>query len=223
MQHNDDEEEDDRKRPAKPWGAGFDDSERPSKRSRIRIESRPPQEGDDNASWTPEMHRAFVQAIFNVGINRASPGVITQNMKAHPEDLTAERIKSHLQKFRKNKEKSVQNFMEEYESALSHKIAAARRGPTSGSALPQETSDGLGSETAANLTFASLMQTAQQSAEQTFSLPALFNPTRRLSTTAQDLLQAFPSLDISASEVRLPYPNLSPKNCKPPLEGPFST
>ena len=216
MQHNNDEEEDDRKRPAKPWGAGFDDSERPSKRSRIEIESRPPQ-GDDNASWTPEMHRAFVQAIFNVGINRASPGVITQNMKAHPEDLTAERIKSHLQKFRKNRDKSVQNFMEEYESVLSHKIAASRRGPSSAGAMPQETSDGWGSETAANLTFASLMQTAQHSADQTFSLPALLIPTRRLSTAAQDLPPVFPSIDISASEVRLPYPNLSPQELHTPL------
>ena len=113
----------------------------------------------------------------------------------------------------------MQNFMEEYDSVLSQKIAAARRGPSSsaGTAAPQETTDGLGSERAANLTFACLMQTAQQSTEHAFSLPAMFHPARRLSSTAQDLLQAFPSVDISASEVRLPYPNLSPQELQTPL------
>jgi SHAQKYF class myb-like DNA-binding protein len=72
----------------------------------------------ESSTWTWELHRSFVHSVFLVGISRSSPAVVTQYMQLHPEAMTAERIKSHLQKFRKNKDKSIEDFMSEYDTYL---------------------------------------------------------------------------------------------------------
>jgi SHAQKYF class myb-like DNA-binding protein len=81
-------------------------------------------EDDDNDrsydAWTEQQHEEFVAAIFDVGMKQSSPSVIMENMtrcKGVPM-ITSERIKSKLQKYRNNKEKSKQEFMEEYHSFL---------------------------------------------------------------------------------------------------------
>lgn len=68
-------------------------------------------------TWPDELHRDFVSAIFDVGLKHSSPSTIIEHMPKHP-DITTERIKSHLQKYRVNRSKSKQEFMSSYESSL---------------------------------------------------------------------------------------------------------
>jgi len=65
--------------------------------------------------WTEAHHRDFVEAVFKIGVVQASPSVILENMTQKPPALTSERVKSHLQKYRNHKEKSIQDFMKEYD------------------------------------------------------------------------------------------------------------
>ena len=82
-----------------------------SKRARVKENTM------DGDGWTePALHSQFVKAIHNLGVHQASPSVIMEHMTLHHADLTSERVKSHLQKFRKNNEKSTADFMQEYES-----------------------------------------------------------------------------------------------------------
>lgn len=50
-------------------------------------------------TWPDELHRDFVSAVFDVGLKHSSPSTILEHMPKHPQ-ITSERIKSHLQKFR---------------------------------------------------------------------------------------------------------------------------
>lgn len=83
---------------------------------------------DDGDDWYPEQHRAFVTAVFDEGMKHASPSVIMESMK-DTELITSERVKSHLQKFRKRKEKSKADFMDEYDRCLTKFMAES--GPKS--------------------------------------------------------------------------------------------
>ena len=75
-------------------------------------------DGDDGDGYwgSPDVHRALVAAIFEEGLKHSSPSVIMENMVYAPEELTSERVKSHLQKFRKSHTREKQKFMEEYNS-----------------------------------------------------------------------------------------------------------
>ena len=87
---------------------------------------------EEELLWTEEMHRNFVTAIYDTGVAQSSPSVILENMDQLPTDgtaaaaaaaaasssLTSERVKSHLQKYRKNKHKSKEEFLKEYDSFL---------------------------------------------------------------------------------------------------------
>jgi SHAQKYF class myb-like DNA-binding protein len=66
-------------------------------------------------------HRDFVSAIFSLGLTHCSPSVIMEEMKHLPKDISRENIKSHLQKFRKTADKSVEDFMQEFDAFL-HRI-----------------------------------------------------------------------------------------------------
>jgi len=74
----------------------------------------------DNSAWPEEQHRDFVAAIFEIGLKHASPAVILENMNQKVETITSERVKSKLQKYRssKNKEKSKNEFMDQYSDFL---------------------------------------------------------------------------------------------------------
>ena len=69
--------------------------------------------------WPEVLHRDFVAAIFDVGLKNSSPNAILDFMSsaANP-DVTTERIKSHLQKFRLNRTKSQADFMVSYDESL---------------------------------------------------------------------------------------------------------
>eukprot|EP00980_Cylindrotheca_fusiformis_P027335 scaffold20012_cov179-Cylindrotheca_fusiformis.AAC.3 len=68
-------------------------------------------------TWPEDLHRDFVSAIFDVGLKHSSPSTIIEHMPKNP-DITTERIKSHLQKYRIHRAKSKQEFMSSYEASL---------------------------------------------------------------------------------------------------------
>jgi SHAQKYF class myb-like DNA-binding protein len=86
------------------------------KTSSEKVEGEPP--------WSESQNRDFVGAILEVGLQHASPAVIMQGMKDVPPDLTSERVKSHLQKFRKNKDKNKEDFLDEHDAWMRYKKRA---------------------------------------------------------------------------------------------------
>jgi len=77
----------------------------------------------ERSDLSEEEHRAFVSAIFNVGIQESSPMAILDHMnkrsKKEYEGLNLEKVKSKLQKYRKNKSKYKAEFMDAYDTACS--------------------------------------------------------------------------------------------------------
>ncbi|OEU20354.1 hypothetical protein FRACYDRAFT_268222 [Fragilariopsis cylindrus CCMP1102] len=78
--------------------------------------------GNDN-EWNEDKHEKFVSSIFEIGLKNASPAIIMENMISTKhtqkvEMITSERVKSKLQKYRNNKEKSKHEFMDKYCSYL---------------------------------------------------------------------------------------------------------
>ena len=68
-------------------------------------------------TWPEDLHRDFVSAIFDVGLKHASPSSIMEHMPKH-DQITTERIKSHLQKYRLHRVKSKKEFISSYEASL---------------------------------------------------------------------------------------------------------
>ena len=68
--------------------------------------------------WSEELHRDFVSAIFDFGVTNASPAVILKQMMIKDSEVTSERVKSHLQKYRIHRDRSKQQFMTEYDESL---------------------------------------------------------------------------------------------------------
>lgn len=64
-----------------------------------------------------DLHRDFVSAIFDVGLKHSSPSAILEHMPQH-EQITTERIKSHLQKYRLHRIKSKKEFISSYEASV---------------------------------------------------------------------------------------------------------
>lgn len=63
--------------------------------------------------WPPELHIAFVECLFELGMKAASPKVLLELMPETP-GLTGEHIKSHLQKYRLMKDRSKKEFVEHF-------------------------------------------------------------------------------------------------------------
>ena len=79
--------------------------------------------------WSQETHRAFVEAMFVVGLSSASPSIILDGMENNADiNLTNERVKSHLQKFRISRAKNTEQFMKDYDAWLRKAIKAATTG-----------------------------------------------------------------------------------------------
>ncbi|GMI40304.1 hypothetical protein TeGR_g9837, partial [Tetraparma gracilis] len=71
--------------------------------------------------WPDSLHKLFVQAVFDVGLKQSSPSAILAIMQPrapNPGDITTERLKSHLQKFRLHKGKSKGEFADSYDDVL---------------------------------------------------------------------------------------------------------
>lgn len=81
-------------------------------------------------SWTAEQHRDFACAVFLAGMRTSSPAVILDSLQKgsteinhyanlsilSPATITSANVKSHLQKYRKNKERNLKDFLEGYDS-----------------------------------------------------------------------------------------------------------
>lgn len=68
-------------------------------------------------TWPEDLHRDFVAAVFDVGLKHSSPSTILESMPKH-EQITSERVKSHLQKYRIHRIKSKKEFMSSYDEGL---------------------------------------------------------------------------------------------------------
>uniref|UniRef100_A0A7S4A8L5 Myb-like domain-containing protein n=1 Tax=Pseudo-nitzschia australis TaxID=44445 RepID=A0A7S4A8L5_9STRA len=93
---------------------------------------------DNRDDWTEEQHRNFVSTIFEIGLKNASPAIVLENMTQKMETITSERVKSKLQKYRskKNKDKSKEEFMENYCAFLERiKSIQASSSPGTGMAI----------------------------------------------------------------------------------------
>ena len=77
--------------------------------------------------WSNDLHRRFMGAIFDIGIQIARPKTIFATMESVgiPDGLTPENIKSHLQKYRKNSKKSRDRFLEQFDIAF--ELASERK------------------------------------------------------------------------------------------------
>lgn len=79
--------------------------------------------------WPDELHRLFVAAIFDVGLKNASPKALLALMgSAGPgAGLTTEHLKSHLQKYRLNYERSRQEFLDFYDQSAKKNLKRRRK------------------------------------------------------------------------------------------------
>ncbi|CAI5730682.1 unnamed protein product [Peronospora destructor] len=79
--------------------------------------------------WPNDLHRLFVAAIFDVGLKNASPKALLALMEAAGPDsgLTTEHLKSHLQKYRLNYERSRMEFLEYYDRSSKRNLKRRRR------------------------------------------------------------------------------------------------
>ncbi|TMW69413.1 hypothetical protein Poli38472_001569 [Pythium oligandrum] len=68
-------------------------------------------------AWPDDLHRLFVAAIFDLGLKNASPKALLPFMQPSASDagLTTEHLKSHLQKYRLNYDKSRAEFLSYYD------------------------------------------------------------------------------------------------------------
>lgn len=103
---------------------------RPKRRlaEELRDEYSPKRQGRQAGEWNEKQHRAFVAAVFEAGLKHASPSVIMEQMTLSMAAITSERVKSHLQKYRNNKEKNKAQFMEEYDTFLSKALTVGTAG-----------------------------------------------------------------------------------------------
>ncbi|KAG2772942.1 hypothetical protein JG687_00011455 [Phytophthora cactorum] len=91
--------------------------------------------------WPDDLHRLFVAAIFDVGLKNASPKALLALMEAAGPNsgLTTEHLKSHLQKYRLNYERSRMEFLEYYDRSAKRNLKRRRR-------QAQHRASGVGSE-----------------------------------------------------------------------------
>lgn len=68
--------------------------------------------------WTPELHRRFTAAVFDIGLKACTPKSLLAALAAYQEDITTDHIKSHLQKYRANSKTSRAEFLADYDRAM---------------------------------------------------------------------------------------------------------
>ena len=195
----------------------------------------PPEEAnredeEEDEEWSEETHRAFVDAIFDAGLSHSSPSVIYEQMSRRPAVLTNERIKSHLQKYRKNKTKSKEDFMQEYDSFLRRALSAGGIGSnTSSSAgglgghaviapatMLQMMGGGKasGGGIAALLTYLELAERKASKSTDSSAAAAVanFSSIHSVDKSAEELFERF-----GGTHLKLPFPVLSESERKSPL------
>jgi SHAQKYF class myb-like DNA-binding protein len=166
--------------------------------------------------WGNEQHRQFVQAIYDIGINHASPSVLLEHMELASSNMpnmagsvTSERIKSHLQKHRKNKGRTIDEFMKEYDrwTKKAATVGAAARISLSSQSLLEMMGDTklMGGELAAYLTFSVMME---EEGEELFLMGGLAQaPTDK--NSEQVYLPSAMEYTQCMSGARIPFPILT--------------
>jgi SHAQKYF class myb-like DNA-binding protein len=94
--------------------------------------------------WPDQKHREFVSAVFDVGLKSSTPSLILAAMRSaetFTPEMTTERIKSHLQKFRVHRVKSREEFLRSYEACKKELDEGADRND---GAEPEEGKEGDG-------------------------------------------------------------------------------
>ncbi|RHY13935.1 hypothetical protein DYB25_006177 [Aphanomyces astaci] len=86
--------------------------------------------------WPDELHRLFVAAVFDVGLKNASPKALLTLMgtPACTNGLTTEHLKSHLQKYRLNYDRSRVEFLKFFDESVSESTKHQKR---KGKVMPQ--------------------------------------------------------------------------------------
>jgi len=79
--------------------------------------------------WPDDLHRLFVAAVFDVGLKNASPKALLTLMgnPACGAGLTTEHLKSHLQKYRLNYDRSRVEFLKFFDESVSESTKRQRR------------------------------------------------------------------------------------------------
>jgi SHAQKYF class myb-like DNA-binding protein len=157
----------------------------------------------EESSWTEQMHREFVESIMQEGIDKASPSVILEHMSLREDypSLSNEHIKSHLQKYRRNQDKSMSEFLHENDSWIQR---ALTMGASNQSMSPRKIVEMMGSDepqllgghVSAFLSFAEMMVDAKPIV--TMNLPP--------EKSHEDFIGA-----------KIPYPVLTPQESRSPL------
>jgi SHAQKYF class myb-like DNA-binding protein len=71
--------------------------------------------------WTDDLHRRFVAAVFDFGLQTITPKALFEMVKEDgPPGMTSDNIKSHLQKFRNNSRESRERFLRDFATAREH-------------------------------------------------------------------------------------------------------
>ncbi|KAH9114651.1 hypothetical protein LEN26_000133 [Aphanomyces euteiches] len=86
--------------------------------------------------WPDELHRLFVAAVFDVGLKNASPKALLTLMgtPACMSGLTTEHLKSHLQKYRLNYDRSRVEFLKFFDESVNESNKQQKR---KGKVMPQ--------------------------------------------------------------------------------------
>ena len=113
--------------PAMATSSSNENRKRPHGRTESKEESAKVSRVDTGLCWNEEEHRAFVAAIYDVGMKHASPAVILENMRTRPTSITSERVKSHLQKYRLNRGKGKEEFLSGYDSWMTKALGLANK------------------------------------------------------------------------------------------------
>jgi SHAQKYF class myb-like DNA-binding protein len=134
--------------------------------------------------WPVALHREFAAAVYEVGMSRSSPSIILQNMQTTDETITSERVKSHLQKYRRKQPKGKEDFLAAYDKWMTKVMTLSsglkKRDGTADALIAQNpvsasqhralmNPDNLGSgEMAAYLSFVIMMQENRDRADEKF-------------------------------------------------------
>eukprot|EP00551_Chaetoceros_affinis_P009780 CAMPEP_0203682936 /NCGR_PEP_ID=MMETSP0090-20130426/47258_1 /ASSEMBLY_ACC=CAM_ASM_001088 /TAXON_ID=426623 /ORGANISM="Chaetoceros affinis, Strain CCMP159" /LENGTH=525 /DNA_ID=CAMNT_0050552053 /DNA_START=145 /DNA_END=1722 /DNA_ORIENTATION=- len=118
-----------------------------------------------NEGFTREEHRAFVSAIFDIGLKESSPLSVLDHMSEkfktqYEGALNLERLKSKLQKYRMKKNRSKEDFMVSYDETMSeflNMLPLAQQRGNHGNILPPIESLSSGAVPAA-LTFSVMLE-----------------------------------------------------------------
>ena len=98
-------------------GTGAHCSKNPSSKRSEQQKKKKKQSMPGDLDWSESDHRDFVTAIFEIGLKNSSPSALLEFM-AENDDLTVERIKSRLQKFRLKREESKAEFLSSYDDIM---------------------------------------------------------------------------------------------------------